>query len=466
MIWLLLSAALAAPSGWRHDGSATFDVDAAPTAWSVDGPFAWKHPTASWGNASPVVAGGCVLITEEPAALMCLDVATGEERWRVRALVLDALSGEARTELEQRLSVADGEQAALDEARARFGVLQREARRNPGDVALGQELAETSTRMRDLKARLDGVRPYRTPADKDILGYATPTPVTDGTHVWALFGNGVVVCTTLAGTRVWTRWLGPPVEPMLGYHTGVASSPALSDGLLVVPYGTLQALDAATGTPRWAHTAPWKHYGAPAVGAVEGLGVVLTPGGELVRARDGEVMQTGLASIYYVGPVMMGPTAYVVGNLGDADRGAKDTGATAYDLKRQGDKVTATQRWHTALPSRDRFYVTPVQVGADLVVVDAEARLLVLDTASGAVRLDRSLKQALPMGQVMPTPTVADGHLYVTSYLGQTVLLEAGGDYTQVGGARLGEVRASPWFIDGAMFVRTLDAVVRVKTAE
>ncbi len=87
-------------------------------------------------------------------------------------------------------------------------------------------------------------------------GYAAPSPVTDGEHVWALFANGDVVCFDLFGKEAWCRNLGLPDNMY-----GLAASPMLFEKKLILqidqawgsdgPLSALYALDQATGEEIW-----------------------------------------------------------------------------------------------------------------------------------------------------------------------------------------------------------------------
>lgn len=61
--------------------------------------------------------------------------------------------------------------------------------------------------------------------------YATPTPVTDGTHVFAVFGGGGIAAVDFAGKTAWT---------FTDFHFysrhGLGASPVLEDGMLVMPW--------------------------------------------------------------------------------------------------------------------------------------------------------------------------------------------------------------------------------------
>jgi len=88
-------------------------------------------------------------------------------------------------------------------------------------------------------------------------GYAAPTPVTDGKHVWVLFANGDVACLDLFGSVAWCVSIGLP-ENMYG----LAASPILFEDKLILQIdqefsendearSALIALDAHTGSVVW-----------------------------------------------------------------------------------------------------------------------------------------------------------------------------------------------------------------------
>jgi outer membrane protein assembly factor BamB len=93
------------------------------------------------------------------------------------------------------------------------------------------------------------------PAGKCVVdnfyhGYTVPTPVTDGKHVFALFGSGALAALDLDGHIVWQEEL-PHLKDVDG---GICSSPILyEDNLICVGIANqgLRALDKATGKLKW-----------------------------------------------------------------------------------------------------------------------------------------------------------------------------------------------------------------------
>jgi len=84
-------------------------------------------------------------------------------------------------------------------------------------------------------------------------GFASHSPCTDGTHVYAHFGSRGLHCFTMDGTHVWSRDLGR-MTVRSGFGEG--SSPTLAGELIVVPWdhegpSKLFALDTRTGATVW-----------------------------------------------------------------------------------------------------------------------------------------------------------------------------------------------------------------------
>jgi outer membrane protein assembly factor BamB len=122
-----------------------------------------------------------------------------------------------------------------------------------GKVYLAVEVFQRSDgkRLWEYKTAVTGERPE----SHEKHNLATPTPVTDGKHIFAWFGNGQIVALDMQGREVWKRHLGQEYGSFLN-QWGHGSSPALyKDALILLsdhhPASYLLALDAATGKERW-----------------------------------------------------------------------------------------------------------------------------------------------------------------------------------------------------------------------
>jgi outer membrane protein assembly factor BamB len=84
---------------------------------------------------------------------------------------------------------------------------------------------------------------------------AAPTPATDGKHVYAFYSSNDLACLDLDGNLIWYRALAMDY-PKAGNDVGMASSPAVEDGVVVVQVDSqgeafAMGLDAETGTTVW-----------------------------------------------------------------------------------------------------------------------------------------------------------------------------------------------------------------------
>jgi len=88
---------------------------------------------------------------------------------------------------------------------------------------------------------------------------ASPSPVTDGKHVWVVTGTGVVTAFDMDGNRIWKRDLQQDYGKF-GLNWGYGSSPLLYKGSLIIEvlHGShtdepsyLVSLDAQSGKTQW-----------------------------------------------------------------------------------------------------------------------------------------------------------------------------------------------------------------------
>ena len=82
-------------------------------------------------------------------------------------------------------------------------------------------------------------------------GFASHTPVSDGQHVYVLFGNTGVLAFNLRGEQLWQQSVGEESASMFGSGT----SPILYNDRLIVTAGaeseSIRALDKRTGKEIW-----------------------------------------------------------------------------------------------------------------------------------------------------------------------------------------------------------------------
>jgi len=95
------------------------------------------------------------------------------------------------------------------------------------DAKLRAERTRLEKKINDLMMRMDRER-FSGQSDSEG-GEAAATPVSDGEHVYVLFGSGVVACFDLQGNRKWATAVG-----LKHNEHGYCASPCLIDGKLIV----------------------------------------------------------------------------------------------------------------------------------------------------------------------------------------------------------------------------------------
>jgi outer membrane protein assembly factor BamB len=148
--------------------------------------------------------------------------------------------------------------------------------------------------------------------------YASETPVTDGKHVYACFGNVGIFCFDFEGHHLWTHEIAPH-PTRLGW--GTASSPVLHGDRLYYQYDNdeqsyLLALDKLTGKVVWNMERDEKsNWSTPFVWAHEGRTEIVTAGTGAVRSYDldGKLLWSlkGMSSITIAVPYVADGLLYV-----------------------------------------------------------------------------------------------------------------------------------------------------------
>ena len=98
---------------------------------------------------------------------------------------------------------------------------------------------------------------------------------------------------------------GPP-------RYGRTASPVLVGQRLLVHFGPLVCLEAATGKVLWKNDDAKAAYGTPAPARIGDVDVVITPKGHVVRLADGKILATDLGNCGYTSPVVLGGVVYFI----------------------------------------------------------------------------------------------------------------------------------------------------------
>jgi outer membrane protein assembly factor BamB len=394
-----------------------------PVKWSASENVAWKAPIAGAGVSTPIVSGDRVYVTSQIGA------------------------GVRREGNHPRL--VQGSDAAAQGERA-LGV-DTAAGGDPSKTYFVVEAFGRADGKRVWERRIEAIGDLTPVHDKHNL--ATPSPVTDGTLVYAWFGTGQIVALDRTGGVVWQRHLAKENGPF-DIQWGHGSSPVLYGDLLILlcdqpARSYLVALDKTTGKDRWKADRGQGRasYSTPLV--IEGaFGTeVIVNSTERIDAYDAKtgafLWHTGETSRFAVpSPVFHDGVIY-------ASRGYRSGPYMAIKPGGRGD-VTSTQtvwRIATGAPycSSLLYYDRVVYMANDVGVLTA------IDSASG----ERVWQERVD-GVFSASPVAGGGHVYFVSENGDTVVLKAGRAPQVVGRNALGErAVASPAISNGQIFIRT-----------
>ncbi len=276
--------------------------------------------------------------------------------------------------------------------------------------------------------------PNPPPRTHPVTGYTSPTPCTDGQHVWATFGQGLAACWTIKGKRLWTRKLeNPPHE------WGGCISPRLAGGVLVVQFDRMRGLDPLTGNEKWNLQTPWG-WGTPVVATIAGRDLLYTCKGAIVDAASGRELGRGLPSLEYNSPCLVNNTLYYLqGN------------PQAFSLP-DTPEGSPVPLWSNARIAGDRYYGTPVVHKGLVYAINQAKNLSVLEQATGKLIYEK--KVDFLQGTVYPSPTLAGEYVFLSSENGQTVVIKTGPEYAEVSRNSLEPFRSCPVFSGKRMFIR------------
>ena len=271
-------------------------------------------------------------------------------------------------------------------------------------------------------------------------GHSSATPLVDGDRIYALFGNGVAACHDRDGKRIWMRLIELPTQ---GW--GHSASPVMAAGHLIVQInGTVTALNPDDGSTLW--TQPGRHsFGSPVACRIGDLDLIVTPGGDFLRASDGKVLVKESANLEYCAPIVDGDVVYFITGDAHAFRMVVDgQGGLKLDLL-----------WRESLPS-DRYYGSPLLHDEFIYAVTRGQKLTVIDTSDGAVIYTQKvdLSQAGGGNAVYSSPASAGDFIFLTGLDGTTVVLDPGRTYVERARNALEQTRASPVFVGNRIYIR------------
>jgi outer membrane protein assembly factor BamB len=302
---------------------------------------------------------------------------------------------------------------------------------------------------------------------------ASPSPVTDGRHVWVFFGNGILGCYAVDGKEVWKF----DVQDRYGrivIQFGMSSTPVLDQGVLYLQLihgdgdaktqeARVVALDAVTGREIWqvgrpsdAHTENEHSYASPVLYDDGERKFLLTHGADFIVAHDlkdgHEIWRCGeLNKKSNYDPTLRFVASPVVAKGLIVVPTAKKGPIVALKPTGQGN-ITKIAELHWWSSPKTPDVPSPLVVG-DLVYLCMENGDLAILRAKTGEQLDY---QRTNRQRHRSSPVYADGRIYLTARDGKTMVVKASEKVEIIQENDLGEdISASPAISNGVIYLRT-----------
>jgi outer membrane protein assembly factor BamB len=298
---------------------------------------------------------------------------------------------------------------------------------------------------------------------------SSPSPVTDGQHVWTMTGTGVLKGFDFKGNEIWGRDIQKEYGEF-GLNWGYASSPLLHDGVLYVQVlhgmktdepSYVLGINADSGKTIWRverptdaiHESP-DSYTTPALLQYEGKTEIVISGGDYVTGHDPatgkELWRAGglnpekqrafriIASPMVRDGIIFVPTR-------------KDP-LQAFRAGGRGDVTESHFLWKTR---NGPDVPTPIPDGKHLYILGDQGVMYCLDAKTGTAVWG---PERVVSGTYSASPVLADGKIYVTSEDGVTTVLAAGEEFKILAENDLEAYTLSSLAIsEGQIFIRTED---------
>ncbi len=428
ILTLALAAWLAGDSWPQFRGPQSSGVADAkmPDTWSATENVVWKVDVPGIGWSSPVVSGDQVFVTAV--------VASSEEEKPKKGLYF---GGERK--------------APADEHRWMVYAIDFKTGKMLWEKEVFRGVPKTSHHLKNT--------------------YASETPVTDGEHVYAYFGNIGLYCFDMNGKLEWSRPYGPYATR---YGWGTASSPIVYKGRIYLvndndDHSFMDVLDKTTGKliTKVDRADEKTNWSTPYIWQNEKRTEIVTTGTNHVRSYDldGKVLWefTGMSSIVIPTPFSKNGLLYLSsGYVGDQTRPAYAirAGASGDITLKAGQTSNDGIAWY--LPRGGPYNPTPVVYGDYYYTLFDQGFLTCHDAKTG--------KEVYGKQRISPeaaaftsSPVAANGKLYLSSEDGDTFIVQAGPEYKLLGKNSLDEmIMATPAMVDGSFVIRTASRVYRI----
>lgn len=355
----------------------------------------------------------------------------------------------------------------------------------PSTTAAGDlMLVAVSTEGKKLWERKVGSGNRRGRGDEGSM--ASPSPVTDGKHVWVVLGTGEVACFDFDGNQVWKFNLQDRFgrfRLQFGFH----SSPVLwkdrvllqlihGDGRASTQEAIVVALDKSNGKTLWkkdrvtgAYRENEHSYASPMLCDTGKSQLFITHGADYTIAYD---PQTG-EEVWRMGGLnpqndpnrRYHPTLRFVASPGISKDlivlpTAKNQQIFAIRPNLKGDLTNNKKALVWKLPRYTPDVPSPLIHNGLVYLCEKDGTLRCLDARDGTILYTRRLHFA----RYRASPAYADGKIYLCARDGVVTVVQTGKEFKKLAENKMGDdIEASPAFSNGTLYIRTFGALWAIR---
>jgi outer membrane protein assembly factor BamB len=305
---------------------------------------------------------------------------------------------------------------------------------------------------------------------------SSPSPVTDGSHVYAMTGTGILKGFDFKGQELWARDIQREYG-RFGLNWGYASSPLLHENALYVQVlhgmktddpSYVMRIDKNTGRTVWKVERPTHAiqespdaYTTPALVRNGSDTEIVISGGDVVTGHDPATGKE-LWRLNGLNPTNHGAYRLVASPVVAGGMILAPSRQNPLIALRPGGRGDVTQSHKLWSFSRGPDVPTPVSDGSHVFVITDNGVAYSLDAKTGATVWGPS---RLHSGTYSSSPVLADGRVYATNEDGMTSVFKAGGAFEVLSENPLNDYTlSSPAVSQGQIFIRTAKHLFAIGT--
>ncbi len=315
---------------------------------------------------------------------------------------------------------------------------------------------------------------------RDEGDYASPSPCTDGKHVWVFMSTGDLACFDFEGNQVWKKDLEDDYG-RFEVQYAFSSTPVLDDGRLYFQLihsggAHVVALDGASGKEIWKINresdarAECEHsYASPIVYRDAEQKFLLTHGADYVIAHDlkdgSELWRAGGLNVGRYNPTLRLVATPVAAPGIIVVPSAKNGPVLALKPNGKGNITGQKDYYHWVQPQGTPDVPSPLVVEGIVYLCGERGNLTALDAMTGALLYRNQVHEQRERHRA--SPLYAGGKIYLVARDGTVSVVKAGKEYELLAQNKMGEqISASPAVANGTLYLRTFNSLYAIRSTE